>query len=182
MNKIEIYDKLYVGLYQDINRSNYYCSIMSEKPSWVTADTYKEWIHDVVEGAIEEFEYPESLSEFYEGTEYEDGFIDVYDPNKLYANPYDNSWHFPEEDGIPDDMGRLLREYDSIYSAVAQAAGLSIERVVKMPNISVEPDEMTEFVIGIMENIASRLQVRQVSGQSAYVVFNKPIDAAEIHF
>jgi hypothetical protein len=51
-----------------------------------------------------------------------------------------------------------------------------------MPNISVEPDEMTEFVIGIMENIASRLQVRQVSGQSAYVVFNKPIDAAEIHF
>lgn len=155
---------------------------MSEKPSWVTADTYKEWIDDVVEGAIEEFEYPESLSEFYEGTEYEDGFIDVYDPNKLYSNPYHDVHHFPEEDGIPEDMGRLLRESDSIYSAVAQAAGLSIERVVKKPDTSVGPDEMTEFVIGIMTEIASRLQVRQVSDQSAYVVFNKPVDGAEIHF
>jgi hypothetical protein len=156
---------------------------MSEKPSWVTAATYEEWIDNVVEGAIEEFEYPESLSEFYEGTKYEDGFIGVvYDPNKLYGNPYDSAHHFPEEDGIPEDMGRLLRESDSIYSAVAQAAGLSIERVIEKPDTSVGPDEMTEFVIGIMGEIASRLQVKQVSDQSAYVVFNEPIDAAEIHF
>jgi hypothetical protein len=157
---------------------------MSEKPSWVTADTYEEWIDNVVEGAIEEFEYPESLSEFYEGTKYEDGFIGVvYDPNKLYGNPYDSAHHFPEEDCVPESMGRLLRESDSIYFAVALAAGLSIEKVVKKPDIVIRsPDRMTRFVIGIMGEIASRLQVKQVSDQSAYVVFNEPIDAAEIHF
>lgn len=156
---------------------------MSEKPSWVTADTYKEWIDDVVEGAIEEFEYPESLSEFYEGTEYEDGFIDVYNPNQHYGNPYHAVRHFPEEDCIPEAMGRLLRESDSMYSAVAQAAGLSIENVIKKPDSVIQsPDRMTNFVIGIMTEIASRLQVKQVSDQSAYVVLNEPIDAAEIHF
>jgi hypothetical protein len=156
---------------------------MSEKPSWVTADTYEEWMDDIVEGAIEEFEYPESLSEFYEGTEYEDGFIDVYNSNQLYGNPYHDADHFPEEDCVPESMGRLLRESDSIYFAVALAAGLSIEKVVKKPDIVIRsPDRMTRFVIGIMGEIASRLQVRQVSDQSAYVVLNEPIDAAEIHF
>lgn len=155
---------------------------MSQKPSWVTVDTYEEWIDDIIQGAIEEFKYPESLSEFYQGTEYENGFIDVYDPNTLYGNPYHDAHHFPEEDGIPEHVGRLLRESNSVYSAVAQAAAHSIEQVVEKPDISVEPDQMTEFIVGIMGEIASRLQLRQVSDQSAYVVFNEPIDAAEIHF
>jgi hypothetical protein len=135
---------------------------MAKKPPWIIADTYNERIDDIVKGSVEEFEYSESLSEFYKGSDYEDGFIDVYDPNKLYGNPYD-SYHFPETDGIPEDMCRLLRESDSIYSAVAQAAALSIKQVVDSPEISVAPDKMTEFIIGIMTEIASRLQVRQVT-------------------
>ncbi len=157
---------------------------MSKEQGWRTAESEEEFITDIVEGALRELENDNEISNILQEAEYKNGLSEAYNPeSRLYYNPLDNMRvNSLEDKPVPAGTADYLKKADTVYNGVAAAAKSGIKRVIKSMSgydgvklEDYESDNLLEEIIGIMEEIASRMETQPWANQTDAVFFNDPV-------
>jgi hypothetical protein len=151
---------------------------MSQERTWQTAESEEEFITDIVEGALREIGDDNEISNVFQGTEYENGLSEAYDPKARYANPLVDIKHNSLEDKpVPAATADQLKKADTIYDGVATATKSGVKKSIDDDGKNLNdyrPDIIFQRIAGIMEEIAIRIKIRPW-GQNDTVFFEDPV-------
>jgi hypothetical protein len=152
---------------------------MPQERTWQTAESQEEFITDIVEGALREIEDDNEISNTFQGTEYEGKLSEVYEPKSMYGNPLEDMRHNSIEDKpVPAGTVDYLKKGDTVYKGVATATRSGIEKMMDDTGRDLddyEPIRLLEHIIGIIWEIASRIEIQLWSNETDAIFFNDPV-------
>lgn len=152
---------------------------MSQERTWQTAKSEEEFIDDIVEGALHEIENDNDISNRFQQTKYENELSESYDPKGRYGNPLVNMSHNSIEDKpVPPGTSDHLKKADTLYEGVATATKSGIEKMSHDDDRNLSDygtDILFQHIVGMMEEIARRIQIQPWANQTDAIFFNNPI-------
>lgn len=158
---------------------------MPQEQTWQTAESQEEFITDIVEGALREVEDDNAISNIFQGTKYENKLSESYEPKSTYGNPLEDLRHNSIEDKpVPPGTVDYLKKSDTIYMGVARAVRSGVEKMMDQtgrnlndyePLSDYEPTMLLDNIIGIIKEIARRIQIQPWANQTDAIFFNDPV-------
>lgn len=152
---------------------------MPQEQTWKTAESEEEFITDIVEGALREIENDNDISNTLQEAEYKNGLSEVYNPKSRYGNPLAHmKANSLEDKPVPAGTANHLKKADTVYEGVATAAKSGLKRLSDYDGVNLEDyeaDRLLREIIGIMQEIAYRMETQPWANQTDAVFFNDPV-------
>jgi len=146
-------------------------------PSWRTAGSQEEFIHDIIEGSLKVLENDSDLSGVFEESEYED-LAGSYDRDGLYGNPLTNLKFYSLEDKpVPENTVECLKQTDNLYEGVAKATKSAVEKMATKtgkPISEFEPSSLFNHIVGILMTTADHFNIKPWANETDAIFFNDP--------